>query len=205
MLIEKTLRQDRGEKNNLSSECLVVNSSFDVFFLIKTRENKKRRDRNATAVWELGRASDFFFINFYFRIKTFGTMKSSILSTNKTKQWNRANTPTCINIARYNKMSPAGIKIPDKMGRRQKLKTLCETRWASRSYSLFTFLSAFSVVCSSFEELEHGGDTKLLVPYYKIWLHCLSCCCAINITAADSSLCSISNKRLWSNPSCRWE
>ena len=57
-------------------------------------------------------------------------------------------------------MSPAGIKIPDKMGRRQKLKTLCETRWASRSYSLFTFLSAFSVVCSSFVELEHGGDEQ---------------------------------------------
>ena len=87
-------------------------------------------------------------------------MKSSILNINKTKQRHRANTPTCINIARYNKMSPAGIKIPDKMGRRQKLKTLCETRWASRSYSLFTFLSAFSVVCSSFEELEHGCDAK---------------------------------------------
>ena len=57
-------------------------------------------------------------------------------------------------------MSPAGIKIPDKMGRRQKLKTLCETRWTSRSYSLFTFLSAFLVVCSSFEELEHGCDAK---------------------------------------------
>jgi hypothetical protein len=38
--------------------------------------------------------------------------------------------------------------------------TLCETRWGSRSYSLFTFLSAFSVVCSSFVELEHGGDEQ---------------------------------------------
>ena len=57
-------------------------------------------------------------------------------------------------------MSPAGIEIRDKMDRRQKLKTLCETRWASRSYSLFTFLSAFLVVCSSFEELEHGCDAK---------------------------------------------
>ena len=37
---------------------------------------------------------------------------------------------------------------------------LCETRWVIRSYSLFTFLSAFSVVCSSFEELEHGCDAK---------------------------------------------
>ena len=57
-------------------------------------------------------------------------------------------------------MSPAGIEIRDKMNRRQKLKTLCETRWASRSYSLFTILSAFLVVCSSFEELEHGCDAK---------------------------------------------
>jgi hypothetical protein len=59
-------------------------------------------------------------------------------------------------------MSPAGIEVLDKMGRRQKLKTLCETRWPSRSYSLFTFLSAFSVVFSSFEELEHGCDAKAM-------------------------------------------
>jgi hypothetical protein len=57
-------------------------------------------------------------------------------------------------------MFTAGIEVRDEMGRRQKLKTLCETRWASRSYSLFTFLSAFLVVCSSFEELEHGCDAK---------------------------------------------
>ena len=57
-------------------------------------------------------------------------------------------------------MSSAGIEVRDKLGRRQKLKMLCETRWTSRSYSLFTFLSAFSVVCSSFEELEHGCDAK---------------------------------------------
>ena len=59
-------------------------------------------------------------------------------------------------------MSPAGIEVLDKMSRRQKLKTLCETRWASRSYSLFKFLSAFSVVFSSFEELEHGCDAKAM-------------------------------------------
>jgi hypothetical protein len=59
-------------------------------------------------------------------------------------------------------MSPAGIEVRDEMGRRQKLKTLCETRWASRSYSLFTFLSAISVVCSSFGELEHGRDAKTM-------------------------------------------
>jgi hypothetical protein len=62
-----------------------------------------------------------------------------------------------IHLTLYNKMFTAGIEVRDEMGRRQKLKTLCETRWASRSYSLFSFLSAFSVVCSSFEELEHGG------------------------------------------------
>ena len=59
-------------------------------------------------------------------------------------------------------MSPAEIDVRDEMGRRQKLKTLCETRWASRSYSLFTFLSACSVVCSSIEELAHGGDVKTM-------------------------------------------
>jgi hypothetical protein len=51
-------------KKHLSSGCVVVNSSSDVFFLIKTKETlplKKNdiRDRNATAVWELKRASDF--------------------------------------------------------------------------------------------------------------------------------------------------
>jgi hypothetical protein len=46
-----------------------------------------------------------------------------------------------------------------RVGERLSLK-LCETRWVIRSYSLFTFLSAFSVVCSSFVELEHGGDEQ---------------------------------------------
>jgi hypothetical protein len=63
-------------------------------------------------------------------------------------------------IVEYSKMSPARIEVRDKMGRRQTLKTLCETRWASRPYSLFTFLSAFSDACSSFEELEHGCYAK---------------------------------------------
>jgi hypothetical protein len=44
---------------------VVVNSSSDVFFLIKIKETlplqkNAIRDRNATAVWELKRASDLF-------------------------------------------------------------------------------------------------------------------------------------------------
>ena len=46
------------------------------------------------------------------------------------------------------------------MGRRAKLQTLCDTRWASRSDALFTFLSAFPVVVSSLEDLEAHGDTR---------------------------------------------
>jgi predicted signal transduction protein with EAL and GGDEF domain len=66
------------------------------------------------------------------------------------------------------------------MGRRQKLQTLCETRRGSRSYSLFTFLSAFSVVCSSFVELEHGGDAQArsyLCPITKF--ACIVCLVAV--------------------------
>jgi hypothetical protein len=36
-------------------------------------------------------------------------------NTNNMKQWFRANAPTCINIAWYIKMSPAGIEVGDKM------------------------------------------------------------------------------------------
>lgn len=46
------------------------------------------------------------------------------------------------------------------MGRRAKLQTLCDTRWASRSDALFTFLSAYPVVVSSLEELETQGDSR---------------------------------------------
>jgi hypothetical protein len=60
-------------------------------------------------------------------------------------------------------MAPAGIEVRDKMGRRQKLKTLCGTRWPSRSYSLFTFLSAFAVVCSSCD----AKDRSYLCPITK--------------------------------------
>lgn len=50
--------------------------------------------------------------------------------------------------------------IKEDMGKRQKLKTLCETRWASRSDSLYTFLTAFSVVVDSLDDLQQDGDAK---------------------------------------------
>ena len=37
---------------------------------------------------------------------------------------------------------------------------MCETRWASREDSLFTFLTAFSVVVQALESLLSGGDCK---------------------------------------------
>ena len=52
------------------------------------------------------------------------------------------------------------VVVKEEMERRQKLKTLCETRWASRSESLFTFLTAFKVVVDSLENLEQQGDSK---------------------------------------------
>ncbi|CAC5404223.1 unnamed protein product [Mytilus coruscus] len=50
--------------------------------------------------------------------------------------------------------------VREEIGRRQKLKTLCETRWASRSESLHTFLTAFKVITDSLENLEQHGDSK---------------------------------------------
>ncbi|CAG2239243.1 unnamed protein product [Mytilus edulis] len=50
--------------------------------------------------------------------------------------------------------------VREEMDRRQKLKTLCETRWASRSESLYTFLTAFKVIVDSLENLEQHGDSK---------------------------------------------
>lgn len=49
----------------------------------------------------------------------------------------------------------------DNMEGRQKLKTLCETRWASRSDALYTFKAAYSTVDAALDELatEHN-DTK---------------------------------------------
>ena len=107
-------------------------------------------------------------------------------------------------------MFTAGIEVRDEMGRRQKLKTLCETRWASRSYSLFTFLSAISVVCSSFGELEHGRDAKTMSYLCHItksdFIVCLVAVQSILQPVVSLSLsATLQTKRLWSNPSCRWE
>ena len=40
-------------------------------------------------------------------------------------------------------------EVKEDMGRRAKLQTLCDTRWASRSDALYTFLSAYPVVVRS--------------------------------------------------------
>ena len=58
--------------------------------------------------------------------------------------------------------------VKEGMGKRQKLKTLCETRWASRSDSLFTFLTAFPVVVSSLDDLQQDGDAKARSYYSSI-------------------------------------
>lgn len=42
----------------------------------------------------------------------------------------------------------------------QKLNTLCETRWTSRSEALYTFLTSYYVVVDSLEDLERKGDAK---------------------------------------------
>ncbi|XP_052814149.1 zinc finger MYM-type protein 1-like [Mya arenaria] len=46
------------------------------------------------------------------------------------------------------------------MDGRQKLKTLCETRWMSRTDALTTFTQAFAVVVHALETLEADGDDK---------------------------------------------
>ena len=46
------------------------------------------------------------------------------------------------------------------MERRAKLRTLCETRWASRADSLYTFRTAFPVVVQALESLAEDGDAK---------------------------------------------
>jgi len=50
--------------------------------------------------------------------------------------------------------------VKEEMEKRQKLKTLCETRWASRSEALYTFLTSYNVVVDSLEDLERKGDAK---------------------------------------------
>ena len=52
----------------------------------------------------------------------------------------------------------AAIRV--EMEQRAKLRTLCETRWASRADSLYTFRTAFSVVVQALESLAENGDAK---------------------------------------------
>ena len=46
------------------------------------------------------------------------------------------------------------------MDNRRKLKTLCETRWASRADALFIFKTSFTTVFTALETLADGGDSK---------------------------------------------
>lgn len=50
--------------------------------------------------------------------------------------------------------------VKDTMERTTKLKTLCETRWISRSDALTTFKQAFPVVIQAFEYLQNDHDDK---------------------------------------------
>ncbi|XP_033739147.1 52 kDa repressor of the inhibitor of the protein kinase-like [Pecten maximus] len=51
-------------------------------------------------------------------------------------------------------------EVKEDMGRRAKIQTLCDTRWASRCDALYTFLTAYPVVVSSLKKLERNGDSK---------------------------------------------
>ncbi|XP_061181206.1 zinc finger MYM-type protein 1-like [Saccostrea echinata] len=48
----------------------------------------------------------------------------------------------------------------EKMEKRTKLRTLCETRWTSRADALFTFKTSFPVVVHALESLHDQGDDK---------------------------------------------
>lgn len=52
------------------------------------------------------------------------------------------------------------IITKEEMERRSKLRTLCETRWASRADSLYTFRIAFPVVVQALQNLSEDGDSK---------------------------------------------
>ena len=52
----------------------------------------------------------------------------------------------------------AAVRV--EMERRAKLRTLCETRWASRADSLYTFRTAFPVVVQALESFAEGRDAK---------------------------------------------
>ena len=64
-------------------------------------------------------------------------------------------------------------------GSRWKLRTLCETRWASRADSLYTFRVSFPVVVHALEQLQQDGDEKAgqLIPcrYFKIRIYYRAC------------------------------
>ncbi|KAH3826584.1 hypothetical protein DPMN_128493 [Dreissena polymorpha] len=46
------------------------------------------------------------------------------------------------------------------MNRRNKLKTLCETRWATRADALFTFKASFETVVCTLEDIAQNNDAK---------------------------------------------
>ena len=48
------------------------------------------------------------------------------------------------------------------MVRRAKLRTLCETRWASRADALYTFRAAFPVVLQALEIFSQDGVVKAM-------------------------------------------
>ena len=50
--------------------------------------------------------------------------------------------------------------VREEMQRRTTLCKMCETRWASRADSVFTFCTAFSVVVQALESLLLGGNCK---------------------------------------------
>ena len=52
----------------------------------------------------------------------------------------------------------AAVRV--EMERRPKLQSLCETRWASRADSLYTFSTSFPVVVQALESLVEDGDNK---------------------------------------------
>ncbi|XP_068742056.1 52 kDa repressor of the inhibitor of the protein kinase-like [Montipora capricornis] len=55
---------------------------------------------------------------------------------------------------------PQDVLVREEMERRAKLRTLCETRWANRADSLYTFRTAYPVVVQSLETLSDDGDGK---------------------------------------------
>ena len=50
--------------------------------------------------------------------------------------------------------------VRQEMDRRAKLRTLCETRWASRDDALYAFRAAFPVVVQALETLSQDGNGK---------------------------------------------